>query len=186
MKSYFLLFLVLILTVFLFTSGSAQELKVADCMTFAKVSKETSSTSETVFIIEEGYTYQLDGSKDRYLKVIRNDELEGYIALGSISKSARYVIRSIVNEKIASDTVLQKNITESKIESKSKSKKSSSKWKSAPYPNPDDVQKHERGNYKSITYVYHCLKGKYVSVTYSTYGNNSWEKSTYESNGICY
>ena len=123
MKSYFLLFLVLILTVFLFTSGSAQELKVADCMTFAKVSKETSSTSETVFIIEEGYTYQLDGSKDRYLKVIRNDELEGYIALGSISKSARYVIRSIVNEKIASDTVLQKNITESKIESKSKSKK---------------------------------------------------------------
>jgi len=56
---------------------------------------------------------------------------------------------------------------------------------SPPYGTPDDVEKYETKNYESITYIYYCYNGKYISVTWSKYGDECWEKSEYTSSGIC-
>jgi len=57
-----------------------------------------------------------------------------------------------------------------------------------PYGKPDDTSKYDTYSYQSITYVYYCYAGNYISVTYSRYrpyqGWLSWERSTYESDCI--
>jgi hypothetical protein len=57
-----------------------------------------------------------------------------------------------------------------------------------PFGKPDDVSKYRTYDYQSITYVYFCFGGNYVSITYSRYKPqffwDSWERSFYESECI--
>ena len=54
-----------------------------------------------------------------------------------------------------------------------------------PYPNPDDVQEYESLGYHSVTYIYKCYQGQYMSFTYVNEGYGWILESTFTSSGIC-
>lgn len=56
----------------------------------------------------------------------------------------------------------------------------------SPKGNPDDTSTYDGGGgYKTVTYTYYCLDGKYQSITWTrTEKCSSWEKSTYTSSCI--
>jgi len=58
-----------------------------------------------------------------------------------------------------------------------------------PYGKPDNVETYNSSSYQSVTYIYNCLNGQYVKVTYSrgrlTYVWNMWTSSTFRTTGIC-
>lgn len=65
--------------------------------------------------------------------------------------------------------------------------KCSISWPDAPYGTPDDKNTYINGNYRSITYIYYCYNGKYISVTYTQVDEcEKWDKSDFVSSGICY
>lgn len=70
-------------------------------------------------------------------------------------------------------------------------------WPKPPFPNPDDVKRYigeyrntgnifTSGQYLSITYIYNCYQGVYISVTYDNhfFPMSEWETSYYESKCI--
>jgi hypothetical protein len=49
-----------------------------------------------------------------------------------------------------------------------------------PSGTPDDTTTYEDGPYKTVTYIYHCLNGKYQAITWTrTVKCGSWTKSVY-------
>ena len=59
------------------------------------------------------------------------------------------------------------------------------KYPKAPHGTPDDQSEYTSDGYRSITYTYYCYNGKYLSYDYSSVDCGGWDKSVYESTGIC-
>ncbi len=57
--------------------------------------------------------------------------------------------------------------------------------KPAKRPNQTSVYEDPSSGYKSVSYTYHCLRGKYQVVTWTrTQSCGSWKKSVYKSSCI--